>query len=320
MAKKILTPEEIEAKRVKPTQIEDDGIDIATRQEAGENCEEIDFSHCGSPSYLEKIRSFKERMEIDDSEAVPDFYLYKYDHPQLGEKRSFYAKYSDLEPPDEEFIGHEFGSGRYMLIMSIRHGKESFTRGYKFKLAPHWDQKKRNGSSVQHSQPIVLNSGGGNHLQDTLAVLRELITVMSPLFQRQTSPSVPDFGNLLMANYEQSAAMMRKALTDTQEIVHQARLNQVNDNDGDDVDTTVQEPSIVEKFLPLLADYLPILLGNGAESKALQTVVKQSPQLKKIVKNKSEYERLIEYIDKKQGTEQTNKLLKKLGLVRYDKK
>lgn len=287
-----------------------------------------DFEELSGPkielslSYIDRVQEFISRNELSDTETV--FYLYKYDNASAGQSKAFIAKYTEIDPPDEDAIGKKYGSGRYLVVMAVPKSDKApngFMRAYNIKIHAFYDQI----AVPQVQQPQTIVQQPANTLTDTIQVISQLMAAFTPLFQmmqknQQQQQTSPDISGLLFKTFENTSEVLKKNMLENVKTAAdlQRKLIQI-ENGGNDMNTEVdedEEPGLLEQLKPLMLEWLPKLIGDNAQSKALQTVVKNTPQFKKIVSNKAEFKTLVAYLDKEKGPETTNKILTTLKLKR----
>lgn len=289
-----------------------------------ENFEEVSGKKVElSLSYLDRVQEFISRNELTDSETV--FYLYKFDNATAGNSKAFIAKYTEIEPPDEDQIGKKFGSGRYLVVMAVPKSEKSPAGHIKaFSIRIHQFYDTLNAPAAQQTPTIIQQPSNG--LSDTISVISQLMAAFTPFFtmmqqnQQNQQHNSPDVSSLLFKTFENTQDVLKKSMLENVKVAAdlQRKLIQV-ENGGTDMNSEVEEeeePGLLETLKPLMMEYLPKLLDNNAQSKALQTVVKNTPQFKKIISNKREFKTLVAYLDKEKGPETTNKILANLKLKR----
>lgn len=281
-----------------------------------------------SLSYLDKINEFITRNDL--LEVTASYYLYKFDHPTSGEGKAFIAKYADtMEAPDEDTIGKTFGSGRYLVMVSIpvcAKAPKGYGRAYRIRIHPFYDQL-RNKAAVQESQQIqapapvqTIIHQPGNSLNDSISLLKELVGVIAPLMAPRNE-GIPDLSGILLKNYELTSEVLKKNMLEsvkTNSELQRKMLAVENQDDmrNNNVEVDEQEPSLIEQLKPFIEQYLPMIIGNNPQAKAVQQIVKTAPQFKRIVNNKREFRTLIAYLDHEKGKETTDKILTSLKLSR----
>lgn len=266
------------------------------------------------PSYLARINTFIAMAKADVSEAT--CYLYKYDNYTSGEAKSTIHKYEGGDIPDQDEVGKVWGSGRYLLVLGIpaSGGRKALMRAYKFRINPVYDLQ-RTGSQVQQ---IVPHDSGKNSMAEAFTMLQGLLAMLIPLFQRPSES--PDMNKILMGNFDMFGGLMKKQMMENIELMndYQRKLQLVregtdmrNDDEGEE-----QAATIIDQIKPLLAEWLPKLIGGGREAKVVSKIVKGSQMFKEIAKNQNMVRSLISYLDKEKGREEADKILSTLGMQR----
>jgi hypothetical protein len=252
-------------------------------------------------------------------ESGPVYYLYKFDNAQSGEGKAFLSKFTDTDPPDEDFIGKTFGSGRYMIVVAIPVGEKApkgFMRAYRIKIHPYYDTLKKEIVAPPVAPTIIQQSGSS--LTETIDVLKTLITAIAPLMaQKQESP---DFSTMLFRNYEITSEVLKKNMLENVKNQSEFQRKMLSMENGEGMGNTTQtdeeEPGLIEQLKPMIMEWLPTLIGNSTQAKAVQQVVKAAPQFKQIINNKKEFKMLLAYLDQERGKEITDKILSNLKLKR----
>ena len=265
------------------------------------------------PSYLARINSFLAMSKADVSEAT--CYLYKYDNYTSGEAKSILHKYEGGDIPDSDEVGKQWGSGRFLLVLGIpaSGGRKALMRAYKFRINPVYDLQ-RTGSPVQQ----VSHDSGKNGMAESFTMLQGLLAMLIPLFQRPSES--PDMSKILMGNYDLFGGLMKKQMMENIELMndYQRKLQLVregaemkNDEEGED-----QAETIIDQIKPLLAEWLPKLIGGGKEAKVVSKIVRDTRMFKEIAKNQNMVRALISFIDKEKGRDEADKVLASLGMQR----
>lgn len=267
-------------------------------------------------SYVDQINDFIARNNLLEIEAV--YYLYKFDS-NTGNAKSFIHKYSAVEPPDEDTIGRTFGAGRYLVILAIPRcdkAPKGYMRSYQIKIHSYYDTLKQAPAAPA---PTIIQQSGGN-FSDAFEMIAKIVAIITPLLQRSQQPQVPDMSAMLFKTYEATNEVLKKSMTENVKNLGEMQRKILSLENGEmntEVDTDKEEEtSLLETLKPLIMEWLPKLIGNSPESKVVQSVVKNTPQFKRIISNKQEFKTLVSYLDQQQGKEVTDKVLGSLKLKR----
>lgn len=267
-------------------------------------------------SYVDQINDFIARNNLLEIEAV--YYLYKFDS-NTGNAKSFIHKYSAVEPPDEDTIGRTFGAGRYLVILAIPRcdkAPKGYMRSYQIKIHSYYDTLKQAPAAPV---PTIIQQSGGN-FSDAFEMIEKIVAIITPLLQRSQQPQIPDMSAMLFKTYEATNEVLKKSMTENVKNLGEMQRKILSLENGEmntEVDTDEEEgTSLLETLKPLLLEWLPKLIGNSPESKVVQSVVKNTPQFKRIISNKQEFKTLVSYLDQQQGKEVTDKVLGSLKLKR----
>ena len=267
-------------------------------------------------SYVDQINDFIARNNLLEIEAV--YYLYKFDS-NTGNAKSFIHKYSAVEPPDEDTIGRTFGAGRYLVILAIprcEKAPKGYMRSYQIKIHSYYDTLKQAPAAPA---PTIIQQSGGN-FSDAFEMIAKIVAIITPLLQKSQQPQIPDMSAMLFKTYEATNEVLKRSMTENVKNLGEMQRKILSLENGEmnaEVDTDEEEEtSLLETLKPLIMEWLPKLIGNGPESKVVQSVVKNTPQFKRIISNKQEFKTLVSYLDQQQGKEVTDKVLASLKLKR----
>jgi hypothetical protein len=274
----------------------------------------------------------KENFTNDESIAT----LYKHDNPKGGrEKVQVWEWHNEI--PSAHSIGLQFGSGRYTILFKIP--KKKAIRGYTFRLSEYYDEMRRaqnvTGTQAAGTMPTYYPVSGGksqatenNGIEASLNVIERIFSGMvMPLMarvsqQQPAAPQMPDFSGLAMQNYQN---MMTLAKTNALEMARMGRMltdktiNASIEGEGDDMTDEPEAnrpPTILEQIMPLVNQFLPMLLNNNPAASAAVNVVKAMPQYKELAANPAQLAEVVNYLDKSKGKAATTKILKKLNIPR----
>lgn len=288
--------------------------------------EEFDVENV-EPTITQKIDEFIAKQKLQDASIT--FYLYKYDDPRTGETKSLINKYQECDPPDEDDIGREFGSGRYLLMMTTPRLDNNKTkmRAYRFRVHPRYDQIMKNREQLPAvpaapapAVPQVQTVQTGPSFNDMLGIVERMFTMISPILNRPQNENVVD---LMNQSYGTMGAIMKKSLMEQFSFMSELskslipggeNMNQIAYTEDDEIEET--GGGLLEQLAPLLSQFLPLLLGGGPQAQMVSGLVKQSPQFKEVVKNQAELNRIIEYLDQAEGPEKTDQILQALRVKR----
>jgi hypothetical protein len=268
-------------------------------------------------SYVDRINDFMQRNDL--LESGPVYYLYKFDNASSGESKAFLSKFTDTDPPDEDFIGKTFGSGRYMIVVAIPisdKAPKGFMRAYRIKIHAYYDTLRKE-VAVPPVAPTIIHQSGSS-LAETIELIKTLVTAIAPLMAPKNDSS--DFSTMLYRNYEITSKVLEKNMLENVKNNSELQRKMLSMGNGEDMGNGTQveedEPGLIEKLSPLLMEWLPSLIGNNTQAKAVQQMVKTAPQFKQIISNKKEFKALVSYLDQERGKEITDKILTNLKLKR----
>lgn len=259
-------------------------------------------------------------------------YLYKFDHPSTGDAKVLCTRYEN-EIPDPHNIGIQFGSGRYLVLVSIpaTPSHDSKVKALRVRLGPQYDSLKKQaeagmlpgapvpGAHAPGSSPYVMaaQAQGVNNLSQGLELVERVMGMILPLVAAQQS-SKPDMSAVMRGQYDLVSSMMKRSLMDQQDMAKEVIRARIESGSTEDEDED-REQSMLEKLLPLIEKFLPMITAGGVQGQTTAAMVRQLPQFAEVVGNRAELLRIINYLDTTQGPEQTDALLKALKIARPGK-
>lgn len=276
---------------------------------------------CIDANYHARLLDFLAKSDLTVNEA--QFHLYKYENYMSGEAKAWVAKYVESEPPDEAEVARAFGSGRYLLIMTVP-GK-SIVRSYRFRISALCDGARPEVSP----HPIVYDNRKNNDgMKDAVLLFQQVVATLIPLLR---PPESANYSKMMDSNYSMVADVMRKSMMSNVELMeeYQRKVSMLKSkNDHRVIDMQQEEDSsnennfatIIAQIAPLLEAYLPKILGGGAQGKVVSGMVRDSAMFHEIKRNRSMVNALIAYLDQEKGADETDKILSALSLKRVVQK
>ena len=272
--------------------------------------------------------------EVIEENQTAKVSLYKYDNNTAGTEKSFIFEWEN-EIPSAHKIGLQFGSGRYMIIITVPKSKK-YPDGRiprRLKIHEYYDKLKKINDernvfqvapmSLQPiNEPVQVNTS--EQFSGAMGMIKEVMSMIVPLLQlqKQEQPApapIVDLTPILMQSYQMTQEVLKKNLLDTQKIYKDIVSQNVNDDDDEGESAAmeqIQKPSMLEKLQPLIDQFLPLILGSGPKAAAVTEIVKAAPLFKQILSDKNQLSEMIKEFDQKIGKPETDKLLKKLKVVR----
>lgn len=265
------------------------------------------------PGYRSRLNQFLTLAQHNASRAT--FYLYRI---VRGKKAQLSKYFSENDIPDEHEVGLKWGSGDYDLVMTappLRTNGKSIISSYLFTLDSYYDelrmemQNRNPAYRMQQFQPQDSNRS----MVEAITLLQTLISTLAPLFR--PTETAPDIQKLFSSNYDVLSKVMRQSMENSVDLMtdYQRKvlmLKEKRDDDG------VDEEGIIEKLIPYIKDWLPMLIGGGAPARQVGEIARKTAMFKEISKNKKIVNKLIEYLDKEKGETATDSVLSSLGLKR----
>lgn len=306
--------------------------ELAEREAAGQTLQEVPEGDQIGAQLDSAILDWLERAQA--GEATPKLYLYKFDNPNEGKSKKLISRWENSEVPDEHGIGMMFGSGKYLMIATLPALKKNNVKAWTFAIHPYYDELRRNQqiAGIQH-QGFAVNgqqvippplktfneSPQPNPTEMGLRMVREVIQMLSPLLAQPKNGGVDNMGALMLSNYQGMQEVLKgNLIANTKLYADMAKMARdgTPPDEGMEDEPEAEEKSVIEKILPLLGEWLPVLLGNGPGARAAAATVQSLPQFKELKGNPGELARVVAYIDKTEGKEKADKLLKRLKVNR----
>lgn len=283
---------------------------------------EVSAEELAKSDGVEIDRQLREWVSRENPESLTVLtYVYRYDNPTTGESKQLCDRVEG-DIPDPHTIGQTYGSGRYMLMVSIPQGvnQDRAVKALRFRLHPRYDDMRRAATAaaagasgaVPAALPVAAVAPASG-LREGLEVVGMVLNMLRPLLESQR-PAVPDMSKLLEGQYDMMASVLKRSLADSQELigeVQRARLEgQPREEDGG------EESGFMDRIMPLVDRFLPVLLGGGAAGKAAAAAVSAMPEVKRVMENTGELRRVVTWLDKRQGREKTDRVLAALRVRR----
>ena len=277
-----------------------------------------------NPTLRMRINAFMTKERINTDEVM--YYVYKYDNPMSGNSKTMIDK-TTIEP-DEDTIGREYGGGRYLICLTVgTGGEDGKMRSYELKLNKRYDMLAEESKRQKASAALVPASPAASFdpsamIATTMTMMKTMIEIFAPIMRpvQPTAPALPDLSGIMVQNFQTVNELMRGQAVEMAKLMRDVQRGVLAgdvDDDIDDEDSEAeQNQGILEMITPLLSEYIPKLLGDGPESKIVQTAVRSAPQFKRIVKDKNATAELVNYLDQTQGKQKTNAILQKLKVQR----
>lgn len=296
--------------------------------EVDESFQQFSSHQVPDPGYRDRLNQFLALAQHNASKAT--FYIYRLN----GRKRSQLGRWvNESELPDTHEAGLKWGSGDYDIVMTappLRAGGKSIIVSYPFTIDPYYDElrveeMRKNPYAMmafpgQMQQPPQQDSG--KNFMDAITLLQGLIGTLAPLMR--PADANPDMSKHFQTNFRMLNDVMKRSMEDNIELFgdYQRKILMLKDRNLDDSDEVApgETESVIEKIVPYLKDWLPLLVGGGQPAKAVAGTVKKTQMYKEIVKSKALTKGLIEFLDKDKGREETDKVLLALGVKRMAKK
>lgn len=277
-----------------------------------------------NPTLRMRINAFMQKEKINTDEIM--YYVYKYDNPLSGNSKTMIDK-TTIEP-DEDTIGREHGGGRYLICLTVGNGGEDGKmRSYEIKLNKRYDilademKRQKSAAALVPASPAAVFDPSAM-MATTMTMMKTMIEIFAPIMRpvQPVAPALPDLSGIMVQNFQTVNELMRGQAVEMAKLMREVQRGALAGDVDDDIDEedreAEQSQGILEMIAPLLSEYIPKLLGDGPESKIVQTAVRSAPQFKQIVKDKNATAELVNYLDQTQGKQKTDAILQKLKVQR----
>lgn len=269
----------------------------------------------GDTSADEKLREWAARSNPEN--LTIKTYVYKYDNAFSGDHKMLCDRIDD-DIPDPHQIGLAYGSGRYMMIVDIPRGaaQKKDVKALRFRLHSRYDDLKKQNTGVNLVSPVAVAAPVvNNSMSEGIAMFRAVVEVLRPLLEvRQVAASSgPDVGKILEGQYDMVQSMMKKSLMSGQELidqVHRAKLENAPADPADD------EPDFLTKAMPLIQQFLPLVLNGGGAGAATAAAIRAVPEVRAVIGDRAALSRVVSWLDRSQGKEKSDRILAALKVKR----
>jgi len=266
-------------------------------------------------------RSLKSYMVAAGGSSEYTADLYKYDiHAKQNQALVYSSEGEMLKAHD---VGMMFGSGRYRYLVTFPDNPKIKPKAFRLNIATSYDEmRQKNGLAASVAVPDAGNrvSAGPSGMAESLGLLKEFAAIMKSIMPTPIAPS-ENFMQLQMHNARQMGEVMKEHMMETSSLYSQIAAlnasqgqNTMPNNDDDDDDD--KPAGFFEQLLPMAQQFLPLLLGNGPASAVAVQTLKAVPAFQEVTKDKGKLKEGVAVLDKAQGKENTDKILKVLGLRR----
>jgi hypothetical protein len=308
-----------------------------------ENTEELeDFQE---PGDLEELTSqnipqgsdvllyqYLQRNELIDNEYYVTLYKYDREH---GEMKTYCERWTG-QIPNEDYIGKNFGGGRYVLILQVTdvNGKNKGTTK-KIRLHKRYDALASRAKNQESNNFPMINLGGGgenggNTLQDAIGLIQVMMGTFMPLLKMMQLPaqqappqSVSEpMADMMKENYRGMNEIMKEMFLDNTQMFNDLSRKAVDLPEvTEDENETSGVVGMINSILPVIEHLLPLITTRGSQGMKAVETIKSMPQYAKIVQDKKTIKRLVDFISQKHGPEIAKQVLQKFKIKNpYSKK
>jgi len=299
-----------------------------------------------APADAELENRIADWITQDNAENIqPSATLYKYLDPLHGHDKAQVNYYRENVPTRHE-IGETYGAGRYMLVLTRPAGKKQprASTSYRFPLHANYDRlkalkeeaeaRKVSGASTSVSQYPFPYPPANNAaiFKETFGMMQgmmsSIFTMLSPLLlkaqePRQIAPpagSPTDSLGMFTALKDVLKAQTKSDIDFFTEMKKGLLSMETPRTDPDDYDQVPQEEkkSMLERLLAIAEPFIPLLAQNTTQARIAAAGIKAMPQVQAAVKSITAspelLQRVVEYVEKKEGRDGAIIALKNMGI------
>ncbi len=253
-------------------------------------------------SPIGRLRAWIASCGLTESGEV-DVWIYRY--VGMTKQKELVTRTSLLM--DEDAIGREYGSGRYLVLIQLPKDSKGKRRVNSATITLAADYDRERGRSAGPAEATTAEVG--------LRMVESVVRILAPLLQQRQA--MPDYGPILVRNYEEMNKVMTRSLLQNQRLLADSM-----GEDGGGVEVSAEDAGAaagsadLSKIVQLACTWLPKILGGGPQGEAIAGMVKDSTELATIQRNPRDYARLLGAMDKRLGREKVDRLLSRLKLRR----
>jgi len=270
----------------------------------------FDFQQEDVPSFGASVQSWMDANSLDVN--VANCYLYRID--QTG-KRWLTDRYQG-SIPDPADVGQKHGPGRY--CMNIQVGRRSTTAS--MNIGPEFAAQVQTGANVLSPVTVQMPPGvhPGEQMRETFGLLRELLSIMSPLISAQQKAAPPmDLSAMMSGTMDVLQEVMKKSMRNQMELVADVQRAQMSIGKPATIDEgeTAEGPTFVEKWLPLIEKFLPVLTGPAQAAKVTADVIRGTAEYQELVSDRNRLALVVNALEESFGAEKIKKALVRLNII-----
>lgn len=276
----------------------------------------FEFSDDESPTFGQSVRAWLESNRLDETSASA--WLYRVDG---SGKRWLSRKYKGMIP-DPDDVGSEHGQGSYALHIQV--GRRSTTA--LINIGPEYAPKVPGaapsagpGYPVNVHLPPAAAFDPAAQMRGSMQMLREMMETLRPLLETKANAASNDISGIMAQSVDTMGEMMRRSMRTTMEMVSEIqrdKLGMIRDGGtANVVPPEESQPSIVEKFMPLVEKFLPLLTGGGATATITADIIKGTAEYQEIIADRNRLATVINALTESFGEAKVRKALERLGVI-----
>ena len=241
------------------------------------------------------------------------------------DQRSFVKSFDDFIPSLDE-IAALVGAGRFLLMVR---GARGGIKSVNVRISELYKGRP------DHAAPAVMQQ----YQQSPMQGIEQALGIVERLFEKIVQPVMKQGADL--RTHESSSAASPAAAAGTDAL--SKMMQQVNDfalktaqqsimqaneirsmaaaipaaahyQDEEDEDEEETEMSVAERVIPLIEQFLPVLLGNAGTAAAFAPIVKAAPDFIELTKDKEALHDVARYVSLKFGRAALGDMVQRLGL------
>jgi hypothetical protein len=259
------------------------------------------------------LKSWLQQIDAEEEKYIVT--LFQYDNVNR-QKQWQVAQWSD-ECPTAHDIGIEYGPGEYRLLINIP--ARASTGGFKavkINIGPQYNilrEKLGKSSPASLAAPAV---NAGNGLGQSVELLKTIVEIVKPLVESKQQQGA-GVAESLAGSFAMMQTIMQNQLQSNLKLYEDIQKRTINPPEPDEPEPEPEpEPDPLARLMPMIEEYLPMLLGKGPAAKATVAVVKSHPEVKKLLKSRGEFARFVAGLDKQIGRDKVDSLLKNFKVER----
>jgi hypothetical protein len=263
--------------------------------------------------YDKSLKSYMHEFGMSDANYTA--VLFKYD-PIIKQKQ-YVCDSRTNEMLSQHDIGMSFGGGEYRYLVTFDDEKIK-AKAFKINLHKCYDEYREKAGLVSPGG----NGHGGNgksNLAETIEIMKTIFEMIKPLFPQQSAAPALAPSTEIFNAYGMMKDILRKNLNENMDLINEVIRGRIDGQGrGGEMETEVEEaqPDIVDRILPLIEKFAPMIMGNNLQSKITVEAVKALPEFKNLMKNAGDLKNVVDAVEKKIGKAETDKILTKLKVSR----